>query len=252
MRPSGSDTGTGPRVNPLTVLVLWVAYLILVFQVGSVLSFLWLAGGLAGVLVFQSGSWRPVLGRMRPFLIFLPILFAAYVILTLILTPESPAGAVRSAIPSALRVLLFMAAAAVFLELTSSSDLLDALRTLWSRSRLRWRPVDDLFLLIYIALRFFPMLKEEVTAFVNADRTLGIPPPSGKIKKVRRWTANLPGLIASCLARADNLGVAMEVRGYGQVLPRGIASPFSFAIRDVFVLAGMGLYSAGYVFFAQL
>lgn len=248
----GSKVALRTRVNPITLLILWIAYLVLVFRAASPLSFLWLAGGLAVLPLSKKGSWRPVLVRMLPYLVFLPILIAGYLILTLLLTSDPVVETLLAAVPSGLRVFLLMAATAVFIEWTSSGDLLDALRTLWYRSRIRWRHMDDFFLLIYIALRFFPILKEEITGFMDADRALGLPERRGKLAQVRRWTVSLPGVIASCLNRADNLGMAMEIRGYGRILPRGIASPFSFSHADLYVLSGLVLFIAGFVFLAQL
>lgn len=211
---------------------------------------MWLAGGLVAAFLFTRGSWRSVAARLRPFLIFLPLLLAGYVFFTLILTSGPPVEAVRAVVPSAVRIVLLMGATSVFLEAVNSADLLDALRTLWVRSGFRWRPVDDFFLLVYIAFRFFPILKEEVDGFINADRALGIPRRQGRLGQIRRWTAGLPGIIASCLTRADNLGMIMGIRGYGRVLPRGIASPFPFSVRDLFAITSIALFAAGYLFVA--
>lgn len=234
-------------MNPITVLAVWVGYLVLIFHSTTPLSFVWLAGGLGIMFFISKGSWRFVLVRLRPYLVFLPVLMAGYLLFTFLLTSESLLDTLVNAVQPGLRIFLLMGATAFFLELTSSPDLLDALRTLWYRSRLRWRPMDDFFLLIYIAFRFFPMLKEEVTGFLDADRALGLSGRSGKIAQVRRWTVSLPGVIASCLSRADHLGMSMEIRGYGRVLPRGIASPFSFSLKDLYVMAALILYTAGFV-----
>ncbi|MFQ6674267.1 MAG: energy-coupling factor transporter transmembrane component T [Fidelibacterota bacterium] len=234
------------RLNPLTWLAVLVTYLAAVFLSESRGQFAWLAGILGTGLLLERRAIASVVARVRPFVYFLPIMFGFYMAMTHLLTGDPMFAVISSVSVSALRIFIMIVTMSVFLEFTPSVSILDAIRTLWRRTGIRWRRAEDAFQLLYLTFRFFPMLKEEVEGMANVDEALGIPPARRKFDMIKRTVVYLPGLVANCLHRAENLGLAMDTRGYGRVLPRGVASPWHFCPSDAFVFALLVLFLAGF------
>ena len=236
----------GAKLNPLTRVILLATYFVLVLQAESIRQFSWLFITLLTTLLITHVSSRSILFRLGPFLIFFPVMFVLYTVLSLILGDGSVRETVQSVSVATIRILLMICGTALFLELISSTDILDALRTVWRKSGVRWRRVEDAFQLLYLTFRFFPVLKEQVLSMSRLDTALGLPRPGGRIGHMKRMASSLPGLVANCLHRADNLGLAMESRGYGSVLPRGLANPLFFHGADVLALGVLIFFVSGY------
>ena len=138
----------------------------------------------------------------------------------------------------------------LFLEINDAMMILDALRTLWRKTGISSRKIEDFFLLLYLTFRFYPLLREEVRTISSLGKALGLPSDQGKIKQVKRTASYLPGMIMNCLHRADNLALAMEIRGYGRFLPRGLVNPIGFFWRDAVVLVLALLMVSGLIILA--
>lgn len=239
-------------LNPLSWLILLGAYLVLVFRSVSAAQYAWLLLALLVTLFVLRRSFRSILRRMGPILAFLPVMFSFYLVVSLILAETAFGETVRTIFISSARILLMVFGVASFLEFTSAMAILDSLRTLWRRLGLSWRAMEDLFQLLYLSLRFFPMLREEIQSISHLEKALGLPTARGRFNQVRRMGLSLPGLISNCLCRADNLAVAMETRRYGAVLPRGVANPVEFRLADAGLFFLLLLLVAGHTALAQL
>jgi len=97
--------------------------------------------------------------------------------------------------------------------------------------RLKWQ-VDDFFQIIFISVKFFPILREEYTRLDEGwktfttvqDRTL-----SDRIKRVR--DSVIPLMIFS-FQRAETLADAMTIRGYGSTSRRSYYGQLKFTYTD--------------------
>lgn len=82
---------------------------------------------------------------------------------------------------------------------------------------LRWLhfPVDEIALMLGLALRFVPTLMDETSRIMDAQRSRGVDFGTGNL--FQQMKALVPLLIpqfVSSFKRADELGTAMEARGY--------------------------------------
>lgn len=235
------------KLNPLTWVFLLVVTLFLVFRSESLIEYAWLAAGLSAVVFSANLSLKSIFSRLRPILLFLPFMFFFYMVMSLLFAETAFGRTVETVVVSGVRILLMVFSMAMFLELTGSMKILDALRSLWRATRISSRTVEDGFQLLYLTFRFFPMLKEEIQAISQLEKALGLPPRPGRFSHIRRTAYYLPGLISNSLQRADNLAVAIQTRKYGQVLPRGLANPVGFHAVDTLFFALAVLFIAGHV-----
>lgn len=234
------------RPNPITLALFLVVYLMLVFsaKVGNQF-FLLILTAIALMLVLKIDA-RAVFSRIRPFILYVPVMLAIYIGSSLLLTTDAFSEVAEVALLSGIRIVLMVTVTAAVVEAVSSRRLLDAIRSTCRRTLLRGRLVEDGFQLLYLTFRFYPMLKEEVVAITNLETYMGLPSRDGRIGRVKRIATHLPSLISNCLHRAENLGIAMQSRRYGTVLPRGIADPVGFGISDLFSLFLIVLLVRGY------
>ncbi|UTH14041.1 energy-coupling factor transporter transmembrane component T family protein [Macrococcus equipercicus] len=98
---------------------------------------------------------------------------------------------------------------------TSPIALTDAIESLLGPFK-KWKlPVHEFALMMSIALRFIPTLMDELTKVMRAQMSRGSDMTSGSfISRLQAITPLLVPLFVSAFKRAEDLAVAMEVRGY--------------------------------------
>lgn len=107
-------------------------------------------------------------------------------------------------------------------------------------------PVDEVAMMMSIALRFIPILIDETNVIMKAQEARGASFNEGSIMK--RAKALLPVLVplfVSAFRRADELAMAMESRCYFCGAPRTAMKPLKYKSSDIFayiiILAYLGL-----------
>jgi energy-coupling factor transport system permease protein len=98
---------------------------------------------------------------------------------------------------------------------TSPLDMVWALE--WYMKPLKYLkvPTDEIALLTMLAIRFIPLLFEETDRIIKAQKARGVDLESGGlVNKVRSLVPVLVPLLHSIFRRADDLAVALTLRGY--------------------------------------
>ncbi len=76
-------------------------------------------------------------------------------------------------------------------------------------------PIDEIALLIMLAIRFIPLLFEETDRILKAQKARGVDiETGGLLRKVRSLVPILVPLLHSVFRRADDLAIALTLRGY--------------------------------------
>ena len=102
-------------------------------------------------------------------------------------------------------------------------------------------PVDEIALLIMLAIRFIPILFEETDRILKAQKARGVDIESGWIlRKVRSLVPILVPLLHGVFRRADDLAVALTLRGYSPGIERSRMKEMKARTRDYLSLAIMG------------
>ena len=139
-----------------------------------------------------------------------------------------PAGFARGCF-YALRIVLLVVASLLVSFTTTSTQLTEAFA-----SRLRV-PVDDAASVLSIALRFIPLVAEEIGRIHDAQWSRGAKFGEGSIaSRLRAWSTVLVPLFVGMFRRADDLAVAMDARCYGMPgVQRTSVTRKPLAARDV-------------------
>lgn len=116
----------------------------------------------------------------------------------------------------AVRILLILFASFVVTFTTTATQLTGAFTSLLAPLRVVKVPVDDIAMMLSIALRFIPITADEVTRVRNAQLLRGASFGSGSIwQRVTAWQTVFVPVIVGLFRRADALAEAMEARCYG-------------------------------------
>lgn len=161
-----------------------------------------------------------------------------------------PAGAARGAVAVA-RIGLLVGFALTVSASTTPTALADACtRLLWPLRRLGF-PSAEIGMTVSVALRFVPLVSEELERIRLAQRSRGARFDEGSVlARVRVWASVVTPLAVSLFRRADALGESMESRCFGAA-EQSALPPLALAARDrallvcgALVLAGCALWAA--------
>ena len=116
----------------------------------------------------------------------------------------------------AIRIVLLVMASLLVSFTTTSTELTEAFSSFLRPLRKLRVPVDDVASVLSIALRFIPLVAEELGRIHDAQWSrcakFG---EAGLVVRLRAWATVLVPLFVSMFRRADALAVAMDARCYG-------------------------------------
>lgn len=119
------------------------------------------------------------------------------------------------AVMLSLRVICLLAGSSLLTYTSTPIELTSALELLFMPLAKIGLPVNDLAMMMTIALRFIPTLLEETDKIMAAQKSRGANLDTGNfIERVRALTPILIPLFVSAFRRADELALAMECRCY--------------------------------------
>ncbi|MBQ3106793.1 MAG: energy-coupling factor transporter transmembrane protein EcfT [Eggerthellaceae bacterium] len=115
-----------------------------------------------------------------------------------------------------IRVLLLVFSLLVVGASTASTDLTDAFRSFMNPLRAFRVPVDDMVTALSIAVRFVPLMADELARVRNAQWSRGAKLDEGTLReRLQTWVSLFVPLTAGLFRRADTLAEAMDARCYG-------------------------------------
>ena len=116
----------------------------------------------------------------------------------------------------ALRLLLLVWASLLLMALSTPAELSEGLRRLFSPLGRLGLPVRDFATSLSIALRFMPLLSEELRAVRAAQASRGAAfEDAGLVRRLRAYGGLMVPVLVGLFRRADRLAAAMEARCYG-------------------------------------
>lgn len=108
-----------------------------------------------------------------------------------------------------LRLIILIGFASILTLTTTPVELTDSLESMLKPFERFNLPTHELALMVSIALRFIPILMQEVDIITKSQRARG-----ADFSKIRNIVALIVPLFASAINRANDLAIAMEARGY--------------------------------------
>lgn len=128
---------------------------------------------------------------------------------------------IQNALYIFIRFVMIILISTVLTLTTTSLQIADAITWLLTPLKYLKVPVEQISLVMAIALRFVPTLMDETVKIMNAQRARGVDFNSGGlIKRTKNIVPILIPLFINSLTIALDLAVAMESRGYRENAPR--------------------------------
>lgn len=190
-------------------IVVLLAYSIALFCVAS-----WWAVGGAAVLLLAAMivSQVPLANYLKT------LLPAAFILLFIWVCNSIPFEMERSlsALSYVVRIALVIMASFVLTFTTTSTELMNALSWFLRPLRALRVPVDDVALTLSLALRFIPLLFEQLHAIKTAQKCRAAQFDTGSLwKRLKTWLSVLIPLFIGFFRQAGRLAEAMDARCYG-------------------------------------
>lgn len=128
----------------------------------------------------------------------------------------STVGAARAATAVA-RIIMLVCLALSVAASTTPTKLAQACTSLMRPLGHIGVPIEDVGLVLAMALRFIPVVSEEAGRIRLAQRARGVNFDEGSVlRRVRAWAAVLTPLVVGLFRRADRVAESMDARCYGQ------------------------------------
>jgi len=169
-----------------------------------------------------------VLHHLKPNIYYFPIMIILYFIFSLLLTDNTLGIILNEAIFGCLKLFLMVGAMMFFFESTQNQDIVIIARSIWVRLNKPWKWVEDFFLFLGMTLRFYPTFQSNWQLLRNTRKSLGLEADLSYLGQVKIAAKEMPGLLIHQLRRADDIAMAMKLRGYGKQFPRGVTYPTIF------------------------
>lgn len=114
------------------------------------------------------------------------------------------------------RMILLVLGSFIVVLTTTSTALTDALRSFVSPLRVLYVPADDIAMVFSMAIRFIPLMAQEICAIHDAQFSRGASFHRGGLwQRLSAWPPVFIPLFVGMFRRADKLSVAMDARCYG-------------------------------------
>lgn len=205
-----------PRVKFISLIIIFVS-LLLVKHVEYYLFWLFIAT----ITIFSNKIHLKFIARPMRFFVWL---FIMTIIFHALFTPGRVVfhfnriyitfEGIEKGIFFSIRLFLIILFTYLFSLTTNPMDLTDGLSRLFSPLRKLKIPVDDLFIIIHIALRFIPTMSEQSSRILMAQRARGLNFKVKFTERIKHLSSLIIPVILLSIKRANELALALEARWY--------------------------------------
>ncbi|WP_130837223.1 energy-coupling factor transporter transmembrane component T family protein [Lachnoclostridium sp. Marseille-P6806] len=240
------------RLDPRVKVAGVFFYIISLFLIDRFAGYLAAGAFLFAAVALSRVPFRYILNGMRPVLFLLSIT----VLFNLFLTPgehvlwrfwrlQLTMEGGRFALKMAFRLIFLITASTLMTLTTTPNQMTDALEKLLRPLRRLHVPVHEIAMMMSIALRFIPILTEELDKIQKAQMARGADFESGGLlARVRAMVPLLVPLFIAAFRRANDLAMAMEARCYRGGEGRTRMKPLRYQRRDGVAYLVLILYFA--------
>ncbi len=224
-----------PRVKLFGTLI----FIITVFLIHSIPSFVLVTLFMLGVIKLSKVPVKFMLKGLKAILVIILMTFFFNVFLTpgdqllklgiLTITKEG----LRSGVFMVFRLCYLIIGSSIMTLTTTPNALTDGLEKSLHMFNKIGLPVHEIAMMMSIALRFIPILMEELNKIMKAQQARGADFDSGNlIQKARNLVPLLVPLFIAAIRRANDLALAMESRCYQGGEGRTKMKPLKYVGRD--------------------
>ncbi len=222
------------KILPVTLV------LVLALLTESFVFYIAILTALVAALLFSGVGVRTLVDNFKPILLLVVITSLYHLIFsghgTHVLLKlggiQVTQGGVHLAAFYSLRLIIFVSMAFLITLTNSPSELGDAVTKILKPLRRFRVPVYDLSLILFIAMRFIPILYDEFNTIRNAQIVRGVRFSGSILARMRKSTSIIIPVFVAAVQRADELALAIQARGYRSGAERTFYSLSTFGIPE--------------------
>lgn len=160
---------------------------------------------------------------------------------------------VSAAVYTTLRLILIVMGSSMMTYTTTPNSLTVGLEKMLAWMKKLHVPVHEFAMIMAIALRFVPVLVEELDKIMKAQMARGMDFNEGNLLvRMRKIVPILVPLMVSAIKRSNELAMAMDARCYHGGEGRTKMKPLLYRRRDYIMYVCIGLYFVGMLVIAAL
>ena len=175
-------------------------------------------------------SMLDIFSNLKPILYYFPMMLFFYFVFSFLLTDNSIIKIFNEAFFGFIKIILMISAMSLFFKSSDSENFVNIFRSMWAKSNLTWKWPENIFVFLSTTLRFYPAVQSNWDSLIKTRRSLGFETGYTHIQKVKIAAKLLPSLILYQLHWADDIAIAMNLRGFGNSFPRGVVKPVNFRL----------------------
>ena len=196
-----------------------------------------------GIFVVTTGFDRTVIlavfSRIKPFIQFFPIMLVIYLAVSIFFTDATIYQAMVEVGFAFLRIVLMISIMGIYFESVGYPNFLLALRSIWFQTGLKWNWMENFFLFLDMTLRFYPSLQRDWITLSQSRESLGFNQNNNRWDKITLAAQDLPILLVVNLRKSQDIALAMQLRGFGESLPRCVYNATYFTTWHLLQFAGV-------------
>jgi len=246
-----SDQQLECKYNPLVRITLAMVGLLAVSLSGNMLQLVYIAVVFLLLCLFLHLNFKSMWRSIRIMLPWTLIFFTIHLGFAYYTSPQLGLGVtIKAELIVLLRFVGLTGVMGILRDGLDAQALVDSMKTLIDRLRIRSRRAEDFLQTFRLILVFVPQIIEEYRNLEQLNSALGFTNPTTLKDKIKFYGGNLLPVMSRSLTRARQLGAVMSLRGYGLAVPRGQLTPLPLRLHDciAIVIIATLLGSAGCVF----
>lgn len=227
------------KLDPRTKIIGTFVFIISLFIQKSIFTYLIATLFLGGVIYISKVPLRFILRGLKP--IFFILIFS--VLVNMCFTPGIPLihfgfititeQGIKTAAYMGIRLMYLILGSSLMTFTTTPTQLTDGLEYIFRGLKVIHVPVHEIAMMMSIALRFIPILTEELDKIMKAQMARCADFDSGNLlNKVKSLIPVLVPLFISAIRRANDLAMAMEARCYNGSVGRTKMKPLEYKNLD--------------------
>ena len=226
-------------LDPRTKIIGTIAFIISLFLERSLAAYSVITIFLMGVILLSKVPFSFIIKGLKPvlflliFSVGLNILFIPGEPLVKLGFVEITKEGIIFAVFIAIRLIYLILGSSLLSLMTLPMDFTDGLERLFSPLKSLKVPVHEIAMMMSIALRFIPILTEELEKIMKAQAARGADFNRGSLKdKIKGLVPIIVPMFVSAIRRANDLAMAMEARCYHGGQGRTKMKPLGYKKQD--------------------
>ena len=196
-----------------------------------------------GIFVVTTGFDRTVIlavfSRIKPFILFFPFMLVCYLAVSVFFTDVTIYQAMVEVGFAFLRIVLMISIMSLYFGSLGAPNFLLELRSIWFQTGLKWNWMENFFLFLDMTMRFYPSLQRDWITLSQSRESLGFNQNNNRWDKIKLATQDLPILLVVNLRKSQDIALAMQLRGFGESLPRCVYNATYFTTWHLLQFAGV-------------